>query len=83
MLSLFVGNSSNIKSSVFTIEELGNLFERGVACFDEEEIDDPDLKCEEDTIADIVLPLECIESDGVDVLIWQDCQLDSAANQRL
>lgn len=73
MLSLFVGNSSNIQSSVFTIEELGDFFERSVAGFDEEEVDDADFKGEEDAVADVVLPLECFKGDGVDVLVWESC----------
>lgn len=69
VLDLFVGNSSDIKSPVFTIEILRDLFEWGVASLDEEQVDDPDFEGKEDAVADIVLPLECLEGDGIDVLV--------------
>jgi hypothetical protein len=73
MLSLFIGNSSNIQSSVLTIEELRDFLERSITGFDEEEVDDTDFEGEEDAVADVVLPLECFEGDGVDVLVWKVC----------
>jgi hypothetical protein len=69
MLGLLIGNGSNIQSSVFTIKELADLFKRSIAGFDKEEVDDADFEGEEDTVANIVLPLERFESDCVDVLV--------------
>ena len=69
MLDLLVRNSSDIKSPFFAVEVLCNFLKRSVASFDEEEVDDKDFKGEEDAVADVVLPLECLKCDCVYVLI--------------
>ena len=54
------------------IEVLGDLLERGVACFDVEEVDDCEFHGEPDAVEDVVFPAEVVEGDGVDVLVEED-----------
>jgi hypothetical protein len=69
ILDLLIRNSSDIKSSFFPIEVLCNILERGAVSFNEEVVDNQGFQSKEDAVADIVLPLECLEGDRVDVLV--------------
>ena len=72
MLDLLVRDGSDIESPFLAVEVLCNLLKRSVASFDEEEVDDKDFKGEEDAVADVVLPLECLECDCVYEMICRE-----------
>ena len=79
-------SSSNIcrnrttNKSILAIKVFGNFFQRRIPGLNEEEVDDNQFESEPDTIENIVLPTDVVESDRVDILIEEDCKWKSACN---
>ena len=58
--------------SIVAIEELGDFLHGRVPGFHNTEVDDANLKSQEDTVADVVLPRECVERNTVDKLVEEE-----------
>jgi hypothetical protein len=70
LLHLCICNLGNIDG--IAIEEFGDFFQGRVPCLDNEEIDDHDFEDEEYTVEQVIFPCECLEGNGVDILIEEE-----------
>ena len=75
--ALLRGSSSTNSSSV-TIEVASNFFERRVLGLDVEEVDNDEFESEPDAVDNVVLPLDGVQSDGVDVGVEEQRKVDTS-----
>lgn len=68
--------SGTSDDGIFTVKVLGHLLERRVARLDVEEVDDDQLDGQPGAIDDVVLPANLAESDGVDIRVEEDCEVN-------
>ena len=67
---------------IIAVEEPCNLLHGRVPCFHDAEVDDADLESEENTIADVVLPCECLERNTIHELIEEKSSCNAEVEPR-
>lgn len=73
-----LGGSSSTNRSGVTVKVASNFFERGVLGLDIEEVDDDEFESEPDAVDNVVLPLDGVQSDGVDVGVEEQREVDTS-----
>lgn len=55
--------------NIFSVENLGYLFQRHLACLNVKEIDDDHFHRQETAVEDVIAPVYIVKGDWIDVLI--------------
>jgi len=76
-LETSLGSNITTEKTLLTIEVLDDFLERSVSGLDVEEVDDHKLETEPAIVDDVVFPVELVESDGVDVGVEEESEIDS------
>jgi len=75
-LQTLLSSSSTTNDGVFTVEMLRHFLERSIPCFNVEEVDDSEFDGQPAGVDDVVVPSDSAESDGVDVGVEEEGQVD-------
>jgi hypothetical protein len=73
LLALSIGELRDFV--VLAVKILGNLFHGCVASLDKVSVDDEDFESQEDTIEDVILPRQSLESGSIAVLVKEKTKL--------
>lgn len=71
-----VGGSTTSQQGIFSVEMLGNFFQRSVSRLDVEDVDHDKFDGEPDAVDNVVLPADVSQGDWVDVLVEEEGGVD-------